>query len=68
MTLSLSEAKTGDIMAEAKTLHDLIYNIECYGTGDMAKLKALYAEIERRGYGIVEQSTVTFVESVIGTN
>ena len=68
MAEDIKEAKTEKLMAETKRLHDLIYNIECYDTRDMLRLESLYAEIERRGIGVVEQYTVMFVESVISTN
>ena len=68
MAEPISEAKTEDLMAEAKSLQDQIENIECYTTEDRVRLQALYAEIELRGIGVVEQYTVTFVESVISSN
>lgn len=68
MAEDIKEAETSDLMAEAKSLHDLIYNIECFGPGDMLRLESLYAEIELRGYSVVEQYDVNFVESVISTN
>ena len=64
----LGEAKTEDIMTEARVLQDKIENLECYGPGDVDRLQALYAEIEHRGYGVVELFTVTFVESLFSTN
>lgn len=68
MAEPISEAKTEDLMAEAKRLHDVIYNLECYSSGDKLRLESLYAEIQIRGYSVVEQYTVTFVESVVSTN
>ena len=65
---AIAEMKTPDLMAEAKQLHDLIYNVECYGTRDMLRLELIYRELERRGWGVVEANTVTFVESIISTN
>lgn len=64
----ISDMKTEEIMSEAKILHDLIYNVGCYGPGDEARLEALYTEITSRGYGVNEQYTVTFIESVFSTN
>ena len=68
MTIPIKEAKTEELMAEAESLHDMIYNIECYSTSDMLQLELLYAEIERRGIGVVEQYGIKFVESVISDN
>lgn len=68
MAEDIKEAKTEDLMAEAEQLHDIIYNIGCAGTSDKERLQALYAEIEDRGIGVVEQYTVTFVESIIDFN
>ncbi len=68
MTTPISEAKTEDLMDEAKYLQDLIENIECYTTEDRTRLKTLYAEIENRGIAVVEQYSVMFVESVISDN
>ena len=68
MSQDIKEAKTEALMAEAKTLQDQIENIECYAAEDRLRLEALYAEIERRGIGVVEQYTVMFVKSVISTN
>ena len=68
MAEDIKEVKSEDLMAEAKQLHDLIYNIKCSDAEDKARLQALYAEIEYRGIAVVEQYTITFVESVISTN
>ena len=64
----VKDATNEVLMAEAQKLHDIIYNIGCSGAEDKARLAALYAEIELRGIGVVEQYTVTFVESVISDN
>ena len=68
MAENMKETKTKDLMAEALVLQDKIENIKCYTTEDRLRLVALYAEIERRGIGVVEQYTVSFVESVISAN
>ena len=64
----ISEATTEDLMAETKQLHDLIYNIGISTSENNARMEALYAELTIRGYGVVEQFTVEFVESVIPQN
>ena len=64
----ISEATTDDLMAETKQLHDLIYNISISTRENIARMEALYAELYTRGYGVVEQFTVEFVESVIPQN
>ena len=68
MAKDLKEAETLELMAEAKSLHDLIYNIECYGTSDMLRLEHLYAEFERRGISVVEGHTVEFIEHTASQN
>ena len=68
MAEDIKEAKTEDLMLEAKVLHDKIYNIECYTSEDMQRLDSLYAEIESRGFGVVEQCTLDFMEIVISSN
>ncbi len=68
MAEDIKEARTEDLMAEAKALQDKIENIECYTTEDRLRLEALYAEIESRGIGVVELYTVTFVASEISAN
>ena len=68
MAENMKETKTKDLIAEAEQLQDKIENIKCYTTEDRLRLVALYAEIERRGIGVVEQYTVSFVESVISPN
>lgn len=66
--IPLIEALTEELMAEARVLQDQIENIKCYTTEDRLRLEALYAEIENRGIAVVEQSAITFVESIIGFN
>jgi len=56
------------LMAEAKQLHDLIYNIECYGTRDMLRLEHIYSELEDMGISVVEGSIVKFVEHTASIN
>jgi len=68
MAMDIKEVQTEELMAETKKLHDLIYNIECYSTRDMLRLKSLYAEIEHRGIGVVEGHSVAFIESPISDN
>lgn len=68
MNKPLSEAKTEEIMEDAEKLHDLIYNVGSSTRENTTRLESLYAEIERRGYSVVEQYSVSFVESVISTN
>jgi len=64
----IKEAATSDLMAEARQLHDFVYNVGASTRENTARLQALYAEIEHRGIGVVEQYDVTFVESVISDN
>ena len=66
--MTTEETSTLDLMAEAKQLHDLIYNIECYGVRDMLRLEHIYAEIDRRGISIIEGSSVKFVEHTASRN
>jgi hypothetical protein len=68
MAEDIKEAETSDLMAEAKSLHDLIYNVGASTKENKERLEALYAEIQLRGYSVVEQYDVNFVESVISTN
>lgn len=68
MAEDIKEAKTSDLMAEAKSLHDLIYNVGASTKENTARLESLYAEIQRRGYSVVEQYDVNFVESVFSMN
>ena len=68
MTENIKETNIEVLMAEAKVLQDQVENIECYTTEDRLRLEALYTEIERRGIGVVEGSSVTFVESPISNN
>lgn len=63
---SLEETK--EIMAEARRLHDLVYNVECYGTRDMLRLEHIYAELERQGISVVEGYTVQFIEHTASKN
>jgi capsular polysaccharide biosynthesis protein len=65
---NIKNEKTETLMAQAQQLYDLIYNVECYSVGDMVMLEMLEREIVRRGYSVVEQNTLTFVESLISTN
>jgi hypothetical protein len=64
----LAEASDEDLMAEAKHLHDLVYNVGCATADNMAHMEAIYAELLHRGYSVNEQYTVTFIESIISTN
>ena len=68
MAEDIKEAKSEELMAEAKSLHDLIYNIGASTHENLERLEALFAEIRRRGYSVVEQETVSFVESLISTS
>jgi len=56
------------LMSEAKQLHDLIYNIECYGTRDLLRLEHIYAELEEMGISVVEGASVKFVEHTASKN
>ena len=68
MAEDIKEAKTEDLMAEAKSLHDLVYNVECYTPADKQRLEALYAELEHRVISVVEGYTVAFVEHLQSRN
>ena len=68
MPTNIKETKTEDLMIEAKTLHDLIYNVECYTLTDTHRLDALYSELEHRVISVVEGYTVTFVEHLQSRN
>ena len=68
MAENLSEAKTEDLMEEAKRLHDIIYNVEMYDALDKLELESLYGELERRGYAAHEQHTVNFVSIDMSMN
>jgi len=41
------------VKQEALSLHDLIYNAECYGSKDLMFYEGALRELERRGYRIL---------------
>lgn len=48
----------GKLIGYVKGLHETIYVIECFGTKDLCLYDAAIAELERRGYELVE--TINF--------
>ena len=44
-----------ELIARTKSLHELIYITDCYGTQDILQLKFMYTELKRRGYEVVEK-------------
>ena len=50
------------LIADAKGLFDSIYVVECYGSKDLMRLDATIGELERRGYTVVERTTLDFIK------
>jgi len=61
MTTSITDTNDTDLIKEAKQLHDVIYNVECFGTRDMLRLDCVLRELELRGYQITGSSKLAFV-------
>jgi len=40
------------LISEAKSLHHMIFVVDCFGTNDLFRYDAAVAELERRGYGV----------------
>jgi hypothetical protein len=45
----LKDEKTEHLKAEAKSLHDLIYHVDCYGANDLLRYETILGELEARG-------------------
>lgn len=51
-----------ELIAEAKTLHGLIYITNCYGTKDMLVLELVSRELERRNYEVKEEKRLVITK------
>jgi hypothetical protein len=49
-----------ELIGEAMALYDSIYVTECYGVKDILYLDAITAELEKRGYEVMEDKKLTF--------
>lgn len=65
---NLNEAKTEDLIDEAKRLYDIIHNVGMYDAVDELELESLCGEIERRGYGKHEMYSIDFIAIEMGMN
>jgi hypothetical protein len=55
-TKPFSEWTDEELMNEVKSLHDIIYNVECFGVNDLMWYELILKELEKRGYEIQEDS------------
>jgi hypothetical protein len=55
-TERLKEMSDEELIELARQLHSAIYVSDCYGVSDMLLYRAVIAELERRGYRVVEKA------------
>lgn len=58
MGRNFSEMKDEELIEMAEGLHDMIYQVECYGVRDMHNYEGSLIELEKRGYEIHEEKTL----------
>lgn len=58
--MDLTAMKLEELKAEAMSLHDVIYNQECYGTKDLLFFRVVVDELERRGVEVKEVYSLEF--------
>jgi hypothetical protein len=50
----IDEMSDEELISIARQLHDVIYNVECYGGSDLFNYVAAIEELVRRGYRVKE--------------
>lgn len=48
--MNLGRTSTRKLMEGIQDLHDAIFNLDCFGSGDVLAYEKICRELERRGY------------------
>ena len=51
-----------ELIAEAQSLHNDIFVVDCYSTGDMIRYDQVLAALEKRGYEANETRSLSFTK------
>lgn len=63
---NLKDMTVKELKEQAKALCDSIYNLECFGTRDLILYDATLAELESRGYEVIERRVLKIIKSKSG--
>ena len=55
----LSTWTVRQLKSQALSLHQIIYQLDCFGSHDMVELDAVEAELNRRGYEFAESKVLS---------